>query len=285
MEVLSIYYHLYITSNGGINMAYKIEIKNLYFDYVGKKTTFGALEDINLDIKEGEFVCILGSSGCGKSTLLSILNGLNKAKSGQILIDGKETLGPGVNRATVFQNYSLFPWKTVKQNVMFGAKQSAKKKEYTKEERNKKVIEYISSVGLLNSMDKYPFELSGGMQQRVAIARALALEADILLLDEPFSAIDPRLRLELQELVSKLSKEHNKTVVFITHDIDEAILLADKIVVMEPKHIKSVLDIDLSYPRVREKLVGREDYERLHRKLISLFYENIEDNIDSEVAL
>lgn len=266
-------------------MAYKIEIKNLYFDYVGKKTTFGALEDINLDIKEGEFVCILGSSGCGKSTLLSILNGLNKAKSGQILIDGKETLGPGVNRATVFQNYSLFPWKTVKQNVMFGAKQSAKKKEYTKEERNKKVIEYISSVGLLNSMDKYPFELSGGMQQRVAIARALALEADILLLDEPFSAIDPRLRLELQELVSKLSKEHNKTVVFITHDIDEAILLADKIVVMEPKHIKSVLDIDLSYPRVREKLVGREDYERLHRKLISLFYENIEDNIDSEVAL
>ena len=118
------------------------------------------------------------------------------------------------------------------------------------------------------------------MQQRVAIARALALESDILLLDEPFSAIDPRLRLELQELISKLSKEHKKTVVFITHDIDEAILLADRIVVMEPKHIKSILNIDLAYPRIREELVGKEDYENIHRKLISLFYENIEDNID-----
>ena len=266
-------------------MADKIEIKDLYFDYVGKKTTFGALENINLNIKEGEFVCILGSSGCGKSTLLSILNGLNKAKSGTILIDGKEVKGPGVDRATVFQNYSLFPWKTVRGNVMFGAKQSARKKEYSKQERNKKVDEYVAAVGLLNSKDKYPYELSGGMQQRVAIARALALESDILLLDEPFSAIDPRLRLELQELVSKLSKEHNKTVVFITHDIDEAILLSDKIVVMEPKHIKQVLDVDIKYPRIREELVGRSDYEKLHRKLISLFYENIEDSIDTEVAL
>ncbi len=266
-------------------MADKIEIKNLYFDYVGKKTTFGALEDINLNIKEGEFICILGSSGCGKSTLLSILNGLNKPKSGEILIDGKLIDGPGKNRATVFQNYSLFPWKTVKGNILFGANQSLKRKEYTKKERELKVLEYIDAVGLVSAKDKYPFELSGGMQQRVAIARALALEADILLLDEPFSAIDPRLRLELQELVSKLSKEHKKTVVFITHDIDEAILLADKIVVMEPKHIKSILDVNLSYPRIREELVGRSDYEILHKKLISLFYENIENSIDMEVSL
>ena len=123
------------------------------------------------------------------------------------------------------------------------------------------------------------------MQQRVAIARALALEADILLLDEPFSAIDPKLRLELQELVSRLSKEHNKTVVFITHDIDEAILLADRIVVMEPKKIKEVLSVNLSYPRIRDELVGRKDYEVLHKKLISLFYENISNDIDSEVIL
>ncbi len=266
-------------------MADKIEIKNIYFDYIGKKSTFGALEDINLNIIEGEFVCILGSSGCGKSTLLNILNGLNKAKSGTILIDGKEINGPGVDRATVFQNYSLFPWKTVRGNVMFGAKQSANKKKYTSAERNKKVDEYISAVGLFNSKDKYPFELSGGMQQRVAIARALALESDILLLDEPFSAIDPRLRLELQELISKLSKEHNKTVVFITHDIDEAILLADRIVVMEPKRIKDVLDVKLAYPRIREELVGRKDYEALHKKLISLFYENVSQTIDTEVVL
>lgn len=266
-------------------MAAKIEIKDLYFDYVNKKTSFGALEDINLDIEEGEFVCVLGASGCGKSTLLSILNGLNKAKSGKILIDGKEITGPGVDRAVVFQNYSLFPWQTVWKNVLFGAKQSSKRKEYTKEERAKKVDEYVEAVGLSNAKGKYPFELSGGMQQRVAIARALALESDILLLDEPFSAIDPRLRLELQELISKLSKEHKKTVVFITHDIDEAILLADRIVVMEPKHIKSILNIDLAYPRIREELVGREDYEKIHRKLISLFYENIEDNIDSGVTI
>ena len=266
-------------------MPEKIEIKNLYFDYVGKKTTFGALEDINLSVKEGEFVCILGSSGCGKSTLLSILNGLNKAKSGQILIDGKEITGPGVDRGTVFQNYSLFPWQTVKQNVLFGAKQSAKKRQYSRAERNKKVEEYIGAVGLLNSKDKYPYELSGGMQQRVAIARALALESDILLLDEPFSAIDPRLRLELQELVSELSKKHNKTVVFITHDIDEAILLADRIVVMEPKHIKAILDVNLAYPRSRDELVGRRDYELLHKKLISLFYEDVRNNIDTEVVL
>ena len=266
-------------------MADKIEIKNLYFDYVGKKTTFGALENINLNIREGEFVCILGSSGCGKSTLLSVLDGLNKAKSGEILIDGNQVKGPGVDRAVVFQNYSLFPFQTVRKNVLFGAKQSAKRKLYTREERNKKVDEYIEAVGLSNAKGKYPFELSGGMQQRVAIARALALESDILLLDEPFSAIDPILRLELQELISKLSKEHKKTVVFITHDIDEAILLADRIVVMEPKHIKSIVDVNLSYPRIREELVGREDYENLHRKIISSFYQNIEDSIDLEVRL
>lgn len=263
----------------------KIEIKDLYFDYVGKKTRFGALEDINLEINEGEFVCILGASGCGKSTLLSILNGLNKAKSGTILIDGKEVSGPGVDRAVVFQNYSLFPWQTVRENIKFGAKQSAKRKEFSKAEREKKIDEYVDAVGLANAKNKYPFELSGGMQQRVAIARALALEADILLLDEPFSAIDPRLRSELQELVSKLSKEHNKTVVFITHDIDEAILLADRIVVMEPKHIRSILNVNFNYPRKRDNLVYEPEYEKLHRQLISLFYEDVENNIDGEVRL
>ena len=205
-------------------MSKKSEIKTIYFDYVGKNKTFGALEDINLDVEEGEFICILGSSGCGKSTLLSILNGLNKPKSGEILIDGKRVVGSGADRAVVFQNYSLFPFLTVKENVMFGAKKSLKRKEFSKEERIRRVNSYIEAVGLLEAVDKYPFELSGGMQQRVAIARALALESDILLLDEPFSAIDPKLRLELQELISELSKKHKKTVVFITHDIDEFFL-------------------------------------------------------------
>ena len=202
---------------------YKIEIKDVSFDYVDRRTCFTALQHINLNIREGEFICILGSSGCGKSTLLSLLSGLNRAKEGQILVNGEEIKGPGIDRAVVFQQYSLFPWQTVKENVLFGIRQSGKK--YSRREREELALQYVESVGLLNAKDRYPSQLSGGMKQRVAVARALALQSDVLLLDEPFGAIDPKLRLELQELVSKLCVEHKKTVVFITHDIDEAILL------------------------------------------------------------
>ena len=261
----------------------KIEIKDVSFDYVDKRSTFKALRHVSLDIKEGEFVCILGSSGCGKSTILGLLNGLNKAKSGEILIDGKEIKGPGADRAVVFQQYSLFPWLTAKGNVLFGIKQS--KKKYKKEERNKLAEKYLISVGLSGAANKYPSQMSGGMKQRVAVARALALEADVLLLDEPFGAIDPKIRLELQELVSKLCTENHKTVVFVTHDIDEAILLADRIVVMEPGKIRTVLNVKLEHPRRRDELIGSEEYEKLHRKLIASFYEHVEDNIDSEVII
>lgn len=261
----------------------KIEIKNVNFNYVDNKNTFGALKDINLTVKKGEFVCLLGSSGCGKSTLLSLLNGLNKVTSGDILIDGNRITGPGPGRAVVFQQYSLFPWLTAKGNVKFGIKQSGKK--YTRKERDVLALKYLESVGLGASADKYPNQLSGGMQQRVAVARALALEADILLMDEPFGAIDPKLRLELQELVSKLSKENKKTVVFVTHDIDEAILLADRIVVMEPARIRSILPVKFPHPRKREDLINQPEYEILHRQLISLFYDNVEDNIYGEVVL
>lgn len=261
----------------------KIEIKNVNFNYVDNKNTFGALKDINLAVKKGEFVCLLGSSGCGKSTLLSLLNGLNKVTSGDILIDGNRITGPGPGRAVVFQQYSLFPWLTAKGNVKFGIKQSGKK--YTRKERDVLALKYLESVGLGASADKYPNQLSGGMQQRVAVARALALEADILLMDEPFGAIDPKLRLELQELVSKLSKENKKTVVFVTHDIDEAILLADRIVVMEPARIRSILPVKFPHPRKREDLINQPEYEILHRQLISLFYDNVEDNIYGEVVL
>lgn len=261
----------------------KIEIKNVSFDYVDKKTKFGALDNINLQIREGEFVCILGSSGCGKSTLLSLLNGLNKPKSGEILIDGKPIKGPGIDRAVVFQQYSLFPWLTAKGNVLFGLKQSGKK--YSRKQRNEIAGRYLDSVELGGAADKYPSQLSGGMQQRVAVARALALESDILLLDEPFGAIDPRLRLELQELVSKLTIENKKTVVFVTHDIDEAILLADRIVVMEPAKIRTILKVNLPRPRVRDQLIRSDEYEKLHRQLISSFYDHLTETIDAEVVL
>lgn len=261
----------------------KIEIRDVSFDYVDRNSRFSVLDHVSLNIREGEFICILGSSGCGKSTLLGLLNGLNKAKSGSVLLDGKEIKGPGPDRAVVFQQYSLFPWLTVKGNILFGIKQSGKK--YTKAEREKLAEDYIKKVGLIGAANKYPGQLSGGMKQRVAVARALALESDVLLLDEPFGAIDPRLRLELQELVSRLCTENQKTVVFVTHDIDEAILLADRIVVMEPGKIRTVLPVEFPHPRKRESLMGTEDYEILHRKLIASFYAHVEDNIDAEVAL
>lgn len=261
----------------------KLEIRDVSFDYMDKKSRFSALEHVSLDIKEGEFVCILGSSGCGKSTLLGLLNGLNRVKSGEILLDGKRIAGPGPDRAVVFQQYSLFPWLTAKGNVNFGIRQSGKK--YTRKQRDAKAKEYLANVGLAGAADKYPGQLSGGMKQRVAVARALALEADVLLLDEPFGAVDPKLRLELQELVSRLCTEHHKTVVFVTHDIDEAILLSDRIVVMEPGRIRTILNVMLPHPRKRDDLIGTAEYENLHRKLIASFYAHVEDNIDSEVAL
>lgn len=262
---------------------YKLEIKNVSFDYVDKKSKFEALSGIDLNVKQGEFICILGSSGCGKSTLLSLLSGLNKPKSGEILVDGKKIKGPGVDRAVVFQHYSLFPWLTVKGNVLFGIKQSGRK--LGRKERSELAERYVESVGLSSAKDRYPSQLSGGMKQRVAVARALALESDVLLLDEPFGAIDPRLRLELQELVSKLCTEHQKTVVFITHDVDEAILLADRIVVMEPGKIRSIHKVKFDHPRIREELSGTEEYEKLHRQLILAFYDRVGEQIDAGVAL
>lgn len=261
----------------------KISIKDVSFEYVDKKSKYEALKDISLEINEGEFVCLLGSSGCGKSTLLSLLNGMNKATKGEIRVDEKLITGPGIDRAVVFQHYSLFPWLTAKGNVLFGIKQNGK--DYTKKQRLELADSYLESVGLSYAKDKYPSQLSGGMQQRVAVARALALESEILLFDEPFGAIDPKLRLELQELVSRLSVEKKKTVVFVTHDIDEAILLADRIVVMEPGKIRTIVDVDIPHPRKRDDLVGKKKYEDLHKKLITSFYNHVEENIYEEVFL
>jgi NitT/TauT family transport system ATP-binding protein len=261
----------------------KIAIRDVSFDYVDRKTTFAALNHISLDIRDGEFLCILGSSGCGKSTLLSLLSGLNRATSGEILLDGKTVRGPGPDRAVVFQQYSLFPWLTARGNVLFAIRQSGRK--YTRKEREEKAEEYLRNVELLAARDKYPGQLSGGMKQRVAVARALALESDVLLLDEPFAAIDPKLRQELQELVSSLCAKQKKTVVFVTHDIDEAILLGDRIIVMEPGRIRTEVEVNLPHPRKRDDLIGTPAYEALHRKLIAGFYAQIQEDIDTEVIL
>ncbi len=266
-----------------MSLAAKIQIRDVSFDYIDKKRKFTALDHVSLDIHAGEFVCILGFSGCGKSTLLGLLNGLNKASSGEILLDGEKLTGPGPDRAVVFQEYSLFPWLTVKGNILFGIRQS--KKKYTKSQRDKKLQEYLENVGLTGAANLYPNQLSGGMKQRAAVARALALESEILLFDEPFGAIDPKMRQELQELVSKLCTREKKTAVFVTHDIDEAILLADRIVVMEPGKISRVINVDLPRPRTKNDLMGTAEYSRLYRELISSFYSYVGKHIDAEVAL
>lgn len=252
-----------------------VSLNRVRFDYTGKKTSHTALDGISFDIRPGEFVCILGPSGCGKSTLLRLIAGLNRPSGGELTVRGEPVKGPGVDRAVVFQGYSLFPWLTAKGNILFGLKQS--RRHPSPKERNETADRYLEAVGLSDAAGKYPKELSGGMRQRVAVARALALESEILLMDEPFGAIDPRLRTELQELVSRLSYEEKKTVIFVTHDVGEAILLADRIFVMEPKRIASVAQVPFPHPRVREEIMRTEEYDRLRLQLTLAFYEKTGD--------
>lgn len=263
----------------------KIEIDDLvlYYQEAGKNNNFLALDHINLNIEEGEFVCIIGPSGCGKSTLLSVLEGLNPASSGEVRINGKAICGTGPERGVVFQHYSLFPWLTAKKNVSFGIKQVNKK--ISAKEADKIAQEYLVKVGLSEFVDKLPAQLSGGMQQRVAIARALAMNTEILLMDEPFGAIDAKNRLSLQELVSKIYKTEKKTVVFVTHDVDEALLLADRIVFMQPKKILKDIKIDFERPRDRDTLIQNPEYVNLRKQLLHYFYTNVAENIGEEVVI
>lgn len=258
----------------------KIRIENMTMTYQDRHSSYVALENINLSVNTGEFVCIVGSSGCGKSTLLSVIEGLNKPTDGKLYIDDKEITGPGIDRGVVFQHYSLFPWLTAKGNITFAMKQA--KLKHDKKTADYIAEQYLEKVGLTEAADKYPAQLSGGMQQRVAIARALAMNADILLMDEPFGAIDPKTRRELQSLVSTLATEEQKTVIFVTHDIDEAILLADRIIFMGPKHIYDDIAVDLPKPRTKETLFNNPTYRALSGRLLGMFYKDIAENIGGE---
>ncbi len=266
----------------------KIEFQDVSLDYESKGNKKRVLNHVNLDIDENEFVCLIGPSGCGKSTLLSLASGLNKPTEGNVKINGEVVKGAGTDRGVVFQHYSLFPWLTAKKNVIFGVKQAKKEKD------NKKIIEktqyFLDKVELADSGDKYPFELSGGMQQRVALARTFAMDTDILLMDEPFGAIDPKVRYELQELTLNLCKngEKKKTAIFVTHDIDEAIILADRIIFMRPGVIQKDIKVpkSLSGIKNRSELFLSNEYKKLRDELVSLFYQEVADNIGgSEVVL
>ena len=233
------------------NLTPKVQIKSVEKIYEGRKGKTVALNGVDLDIYDNEFICIVGPSGCGKSTLLNIIAGLNEATSGEVIVDGVKVEGTGVDRGVVFQQYALFPWLTVKKNVLFGLNL---KKDLTNEQREEIAMKYIKMVGLEKFVDAYPKELSGGMKQRVAIARAYAVNPSLLLMDEPFGALDAQTRTQLQTELLKTWEEEKKTCFFITHDVEEAILLATKVIVMSarPGRIKEIIDIDIPYPRDQE---------------------------------
>jgi sulfonate transport system ATP-binding protein len=206
-----------------------------------------ALAPIDLVIPKGEFVCMIGASGCGKSTLLRIIAGFEEPTTGEIAIDGKSVTGPGRDRGMVFQDYALFPWMTVRQNVSFGPRQ----RHLAREEIDKTTDEFVRMVGLERFADRYPNQLSGGMKQRVAIARVLANNANILLMDEPFGALDALTREQLQNELLQIWKRTGVTTIFVTHSVEEAVLLADRVLVMSagPGRIDSDFRIDLPRPR------------------------------------
>lgn len=224
-----------------VTKAFKIENDE------GKADQLFVLDDFQLQVKTGEFLAILGPSGCGKSTFLNILGGLDKQTSGNIYIDDQPVLGSGNNMGYVFQAYALFPWRTVLENIEIGLEIRG----IGKSERKQIAKEYITLVGLDEFTNRYPHELSGGMKQRVAIARALAYEPEVLLMDEPFAALDAQTRELLQLELLRIWGENNKTVIFVTHSIDEAIFLADRVAVMtaRPGKIKEIIDIPLPRPR------------------------------------
>ena len=215
-------------------------------------TEIKALSDVSLSIRQNEFVSIIGPSGCGKTTLLKIIDGLIPYDSGRILIDGRQVSAPGPDRAVVFQAFALLPWRTVLANVEF----SLELRRLSKEERTKTARDYLSRVGLADFENHYPHELSGGMQQRAGLARALAVNPAILLMDEPFGAVDAQTRQLLQEELLELWQSQRKTVIFITHSMDEAVYLSDRVVVMTPRpgKVAEILDVPLPRPRISEEV-------------------------------
>ncbi|KRF21611.1 ABC transporter ATP-binding protein [Paenibacillus sp. Soil787] len=241
-----------------------------------------ALKDINLEVKKGEFMVIVGPSGCGKSTLLDLLAGLTKPSSGQILLDGKAITGPNLDRGIVFQQYALFPWKTTLANVEFGLEA----KGVGRKERRKIALEFIHLVGLAGFENRYPHEISGGMKQRVAIARSLAYDPDVLLMDEPFAALDAQTRETLQSELLRIWEATKKTIIFITHGIEEAVYLGQRVAVMtsRPGRIKKVIDIPFESRRSEEDLRSHPDFVKLRHEVWDLLKDEVTRAQEQEIA-
>lgn len=251
-----------------------LEIDNVAKIYPTKGgESYTVLEGVNLTVNEGEFVCVIGHSGCGKSTLLNMVAGFNEPSIGEVRLKTQRITQPGPDRMVVFQNYSLLPWMTAFENIYLGI--NAVWPEKPKAEKEQIVHEHLALVGLTEAAHKKPKALSGGMKQRVCIARALALRPEILILDEPFGALDPITREELQEELLKIWTDHRVTVLMITHDIDEALLLSDRLVMMTngpAAKIGEVMEIPFERPRVRSRLMENPKYYELRNSALDFLY-------------
>lgn len=252
----------------------KLRLENVtkQFDVRGMKDTFTAIDDIDIDVADGEFLVLVGPSGCGKSTLLDLLGGLSEPTSGRILLDGKPVTGPGLDRGIVFQQYALLPWRTARHNIEFGLEA----KGLPTKERHEIAEHYLELVGLDGFGDRYPHELSGGMKQRVAIARSLAFDPEVLLMDEPFAALDAQTRESLQDELLRIWKATGKTILFITHGIDEAIYLGQRVAVLtsRPGRVKTFVDIDID--RSGEDVRSSEEFRRYRHRIWTLLHGEVE---------
>ena len=251
-----------------------IEVKDACKNYTQDGKEFTALDHVSLEVEKGEFICLLGPSGCGKSTLLNALAGFEKVNGGTIRIDGKDVEAPTIKHITIFQNYGLLPWRNILKNVELGLES----KKIPKKERSEIAKKYLELVGLGGYEKRYPKQFSGGQQQRVAIARGLAVDPDIIFMDEPFGALDAITRMKLQEDILRISREEKKTIIFVTHDIEEAVFLADRIVVMmaDPGRIKSIVKVPLGAHRDRTG----EEFLYVRDKIFELFNMKSEEYIE-----
>jgi len=245
-----------------------LTVRNLsktYFDpYAGSKTT--AVRDVSLEVAAGEFACIVGPSGCGKTTVLNLVAGFIPATSGEILLDGRPVKGPGADRGVVFQSFALFPWRTVLDNVAFGPKMRG----IGKLEREQIAREYLALAKLSDAAGRYPNELSGGMQQRVGVVRALANEPDVLLMDEPFASVDAQTRMTLQEELTRIWQEKRPTVLFITHDVAEAVFLGNRVIVLSKGQVLKEIAVDLPRPRAWDALNEDDRFKALTGRVLQL---------------
>lgn len=259
-----------------------LEIKNVKKSFpIADDKEYVVLDGVNLTVNQGEFVCLIGHSGCGKSTLLNMVSGFSKPTTGTVTLKGKPIMGPGPDRMVVFQGYALLPWLTAYQNVYLAVNAVYPKK--SKGEKDEIVIAHLKMVGLMEAKDKTPPQISGGMKQRVAIARALAIRPEVLVLDEPFGALDAITKEELQEELLKIWNNTRNTVLMITHDIDEALFLSDKIVMMTngpSAEIGEVIEVPFKRPRDRARIMEMPEYYKVRNYVLDYLYNRFAHDVD-----